>query len=256
MQTITLPIHSLRHSTLLALFAGSTLVSGSAWAQSQEAGENVEDSTRDDSGDYDRDDSGDSNRDDDDGMEPQINDTSDTRPEPPGGTALDDDGNLQDPEITKSAGMGSDDAYATRGVIELGGSLGLDIREELIDFVLAPTVGYFIADRFEISLIPILTVQRVGDPDSDAEETNVRVAVILEPSYHQPLTDSLYVFGGVGFGVAYEEGPGTDFLLRPVLGLDIMIGRSGILKPAGFVDIGFGDGAIGGGLLAGYTVMF
>ncbi len=56
-------------------------------------------------------------------------------------------------------------------------------------------------------------------------------------------------------GFTYESGPGVEALLRPVLGLDIMLGRSGVLKPGAFLDIGLGDGAIGGGFQMSYTVM-
>ena len=34
-----------------------------------------------------------------------------------------------------------------------------------------------------------------------------------------------------------------------------MLGRSGVLKPGAFLDIGLGDGAIGGGFQMSYTVM-
>lgn len=188
-------------------------------------------------------------------MEPEKEDYSEDRPTPPGGTAV-EDGELQDPKVVEGAGMGSAVAYGTRGVVELGGTLGLDIRDETIDFIVAPTVGYFIADRVELSLIPLIRVQQVGDADSDLDETNVRFAAILEGSYHLPLSEVFYAFAGLGLGLTYEEGPGADFLIRPVIGMDIMIGRSGILKPTGFIDIGVGEGALGGGFLAGYTVMF
>jgi hypothetical protein len=35
-----------------------------------------------------------------------------------------------------------------------------------------------------------------------------------------------------------------------------MIGRSGVLKSAGFLEVGLGDGAIAGGFEAGFTVMW
>ena len=55
---------------------------------------------------------------------------------------------------------------------------------------------------------------------------------MLEPSYHLPVSDRLFVFLGIGFGLRYAEDPGVDFALRPKLGVDILVGRSGILKPA------------------------
>jgi len=152
--------------------------------------------------------------------------------------------------------LGSEVAYGDRGVVELGGMVGLDVRDELFDFSIAPTVGYFIVDRLELTLIPILRIRSVTDDATGASETNVRFAGILEPSYHLPFTDYLYGFAGLGIGFTYESGPGVEALLRPVVGLDVMVGRSGILKPAGFIDVGLGAGAMGGGFQAGYTVMF
>jgi hypothetical protein len=163
---------------------------------------------------------------------------------------------VESPPVIRGAGMGSEIAYGDQGVVELGGQFALDIRDELFSIAIAPTLGYFLVDRFELTLIPIVRILRTEDGVSGNSETFVQVAALLEPSYHLPITDDLFVFGGLGIGFTYEEGPGFAFLLRPVLGLDVMVGRSGILKPAGFIDVGFGDGAIGGGFQAGYTVMF
>jgi len=186
-------------------------------------------------------------------MEPTVSDNSEQRSEPPGGTAEVPD--MSNPPVETAAGMGSDVTYADRGVVELGGTLGLDIRDEALTLRIAPSVGYFLLDRFELTLLPIITVVNVDD-DPGPTETTVSFSVVLEPSYHLPFSDSFYGFAGLGLGVAFEEGPGADFLLRPVLGMDILIGRSGILKPYGFLDVGLGNGALGGGFMAGYTVMF
>lgn len=184
---------------------------------------------------------------------PEISDNSEERPEPPGGPA--EFGDMEDPTVEQSAGMGSDVAYGDRGVVELGGTFGFDLRDELFTLRIAPTVGYFLVDRFELTLVPIISVVNVSD-NAGPSETTVAFSVVLEPSYHLPLSDWFYVFAGLGMGVTFEEGPGADFLLRPVVGVDIMIGRSGILKPYGFLDVGLGNGAVGGGFMAGYTVMF
>lgn len=186
-------------------------------------------------------------------MEPRVSDNSEARAEPPGGTAeLDAVG---DPTVETSAGMGSGVTYADKGVVELGGTAGFDLRDELFTLRIAPSVGYFLVDRFELTLLPIITVVNVSE-NAGPSETTVAVSVVLEPSYHLPFSDSFYGFAGLGLGVTFEEGPGADFLLRPVLGVDILIGRSGILKPYGFLDVGLGNGAVGGGFMAGYTVMF
>jgi hypothetical protein len=196
---------------------------------------------------------GTANGDGDNSMEPRVSDNSEKRSEPPGGTAKFDD--MDNPTVEQSAGMGSDVTYADRGVVELGGTLGLDVRDQLFTLRIAPSVGYFLVDRFELTLVPIISVVNVSD-NAGPSETTVGVSVVLEPSYHLPFSNSFYGFAGLGLGVTYEEGPGVDFLLRPVLGLDILIGRSGILKPYGFLDVGVGNGAIGGGFMAGYTIMF
>jgi hypothetical protein len=78
---------------------------------------------------------------------------------------------------------------------------------------------------------------------------------VLEPSYHLALSDRTFAFGGLGLGVRYADDPGVDVFLRPRLGMDFMVGRSGIFKPAVFLDIGANDGLTSGGFEAGFTVM-
>ena len=63
------------------------------------------------------------------------------------------------------------------------------------------------------------------------------------------------MFAGIGLGLRYAEDPGVDFALRPKIGMDMLIGRSGILKPAVFIDVGANDGLTQGGFEAGFTVM-
>jgi hypothetical protein len=159
---------------------------------------------------------------------------------------------LQDAEradVAIDAGVGSRIAYARATVVELGGVLALTHASETTTFRIAPSVGYFIVDNIELTLFPELGILKVED------ETDVTFGAMLEPSYHLPVSDSLYGFLGVGFGLRYAEDPGVDFALRPKLGMDFMIGRSGILKPAVFLDIGANDGLTQGGFEAGFTVM-
>lgn len=79
---------------------------------------------------------------------------------------------------------------------------------------------------------------------------------MVEPSYHLPFSDRLFAFAGLGIGLNYAEDPGVDLLFRPRLGLDVLVGRSGILKPAAFMDVGVNDGLSAGGFEAGFTVMW
>jgi hypothetical protein len=241
MKTQWVTTRDLRWTTgwvMCGLFVGGLSFAPRAWAQTAEA---------DESADVD-----------DAELKPEVKDYSEQRPTPPGGTALDRDGETRDmsaPPIVAGAGMGSRVAYAERGVVELGGTLGLDVRDEIVDFSVAPTLGYFIIDRLELTLIPLVSVRSISDDRTGRRETNTRWALIAEPTYHLPLMDYLYGFVGGGIGFTYESGPGVEALLRPVLGLDIMLGRSGVLKPGAFLDIGLGDGAIGGGFQMSYTVM-
>jgi len=147
--------------------------------------------------------------------------------------------------------VGSPLGYALRTVVELGGVLALTHQSQTTDFRIAPSVGYFFIDGLELTLFPEL---QIIDVDG---ETDATVAGTLEPSYHIALQDSsLFGFAGIGVGMSYADDPGVDLFFRPRLGFDIMVGRSGILKPAAFLDVGANDGLTSGGIEAGFTVMW
>jgi opacity protein-like surface antigen len=179
-------------------------------------------------------------------------------PTPPGGPPP----NVRAPEeveVAKNAGVGGDLAYATRSVVEVGGVLALRHQSETTQFRVSPSIGYFFADNLELTLFPELTITRISGDDGDAGEgaqTDWTVGVLLEPSYHLPFNDRLLAFAGLGVGVNFAEDPNVDLLFRPRLGLDILVGRSGIFKPAAFMDVGLADGLSAGGLEAGFTVMW
>ncbi|MBK8691320.1 MAG: hypothetical protein IPN17_03180 [Deltaproteobacteria bacterium] len=139
--------------------------------------------------------------------------------------------------IVSQAGIGGSTAYGRPGVVELGGSIGLTLAGDL-------------------------SSTSTNGVSTSASSLNV----LVEPSYHLPLTQSLFAFLGVGVGLGYADGPGAGFALAPRLGMNIMVGRSGILTPAlQFVYstsqvINTPQGTlIGGntsfGLNVGYTVM-
>ena len=157
--------------------------------------------------------------------------------------------NSRQTRVITGAGVGSDVAYASSGVVELGGALGVTHASETTTIRITPSVGYFIINNLELTLFPELTIFHVED------ETDVTVGGAIEPSYHMPFSDRMFGFVGIGLGVRYAEDPGVDLFLRPRLGMDFMIGRSGIIKPAVFLDIGANDGLEAGGFEAGFTVM-
>lgn len=154
--------------------------------------------------------------------------------------------------IARGAGAGSPLSYARRGVVELGGTLAFTHESETTTFRISQSIGYFFIDGLELTLFPELQITNVDD------EADVQIAAALEPSYHLALGRSglFYGFAGIGIGLSYADEPGADLFLRPRVGLDIMIGRSGILKPAAFLDVGVSDGATAGGFEAGFTVMW
>ena len=155
-----------------------------------------------------------------------------------------------DIEVAKDAGVGSPLAYARRSIVELGGTLALTHDGDITLFRISPSIGYFFVDNVELTLFPNLSILHFAD------DTTVQIGAVLEPSYHLPLSDALYAFAGLGFGFNYAEDPGFEALLRPRIGTDVMVGRSGIFKPALFMDVGFDEGVYAGGLEAGFTVMW
>lgn len=177
----------------------------------------------------------------------------DERPQPPQSEAVQELGDQKQTTVATGAGVGSDIAYASRGVVELGGTLSLTHQSQTTTIRLAPSIGYFFVDNLELTLFPELLILNIDGEDDD--ETDVSVGGTLEPSYHVPFNDRLLGFVGMGLGVRYSDDPGVDVFLRPRVGMDVMVGRSGILKPAVFLDIGANDGLTSGGIEVGFTVM-
>ena len=132
------------------------------------------------------------------------------------------------------AGIGGSTAYGRPGVVELGGTLGLNISGNNRQLTIAPSIGWFFTDNIQISGIIGFNYANTSatvagqSVSSSASSLNV----LVEPSYHLPFSRSLFAFLGLGLGLAYNSRDGAGFALAPRLGLNIMIGRSGILSPA------------------------
>lgn len=125
--------------------------------------------------------------------------------------------------VVEQAGVGSNTAYARAGVIELGGGLSWTAGQTVRTFALKPQVGYFLLDNFELSALVHWTMH-----GSRSES----FAALIEPSGHLPLSDVLFVFAGVGVGASYQHEHRTGLALAPRLGLNVLMGRSGLLTPA------------------------
>lgn len=190
---------------------------------------------------------------------------SDDDPTPPAPSPTPPPGGL-----VKQAGIGGVVSYGRAGVLELGGSASLAAASGYFRFSIAPSIGWFIIDNIQLSAmiglshVSIDTVDAEGAADT---ATQTLFSFILEPSVHIPFTDSLFGFLGVGMGVSYADESGAGFALQPRLGVNVLVGRSGILSPALYVQytttsaIQTDAGTLlqvsfGYGLNLGYTVMW
>jgi hypothetical protein len=135
--------------------------------------------------------------------------------------------------------------YGQQGQWEVGGSLDGSWSPDAFTLGLSPFIGYFLLERVELSLILRLDYENDALPAggrSDAFE----FSVLLEPSYHLPLSERLAVFAGVGVGYARAGGAGA-FDLEPRVGLNIDVGSSGVITPEISVPILFARPTTEGG---------
>jgi hypothetical protein len=149
-------------------------------------------------------------------------------PPPPPAPAV----TLPETGISKQAGIGSPVAYGRAGVLELGGSGGFSAASNYTRFNLSPSVGLFVVDNVELSLITGLNYFRVGSTSTTAETHATEVSALIEPSFHLPFSDVAFGFLGLGAGVNYVTGADAGFALQPRLGANFLVGRSGILTPS------------------------
>jgi hypothetical protein len=128
--------------------------------------------------------------------------------------------------IVSQAGVGGVVGYGRAGVLELGGSAGCAFASDYRSMNLSPTIGWFLADNFEVSAIPSVANIKTGDNSSTLW------SAVLEPSYHVPFNRSMFGFLGVGAGAAHVSGLGTGFAVAPRIGANFMVGRSAVLTPS------------------------
>lgn len=116
--------------------------------------------------------------------------------------------------------------YARQGLREIGGSAGLMLSGDLRNITLAPSIGWFIAESLELSVIASVT-------NVKADETSATMwAMLAEPSYHLPFNPISYGFIGMGVGAAYEEVLGAGLAVAPRVGANFLVGASGVLTPS------------------------
>jgi hypothetical protein len=152
---------------------------------------------------------------------------SDNDPRPPVPAAT-----VPDTGVTKQAGIGGTQAYARSGVLELGGSGGFAAASNFTRFSLSPTIGLFLVDNVELSLITAFEYFRVGATDESPGAHATEFKALIEPSFHLPFSDVVFGFLGLGAGVGYVTGGDAGFALQPRIGANFLIGRSGVLTPS------------------------
>jgi hypothetical protein len=134
--------------------------------------------------------------------------------------------------VTKQAGVGGTQAYARAGVMELGGSGGFSAASNYTRFSLSPSIGLFLVDNVELSLLTAFEYFRVGATDDAPSAHATEFKALIEPSFHLPFSDVAFGFLGLGAGVGYVTGGDAGFALQPRLGANFLVGRSGVLTPS------------------------
>ncbi|MBA3453421.1 MAG: hypothetical protein H0T42_10050 [Deltaproteobacteria bacterium] len=133
---------------------------------------------------------------------------------------------LPDTGIVQQAGVGGMVGYGRAGVLELGGSAGLQMSSEFRSLSINPSIGWFVADNLELSAILGVSNIKAGD------ESATMWSAVVEPSYHLPFNRSMFGFAGLGIGAAYEQRLGAGLAVAPRIGANFLVGRSGVLTPS------------------------
>ena len=116
--------------------------------------------------------------------------------------------------------------YGHAGRFELGGAGGVSVASDVRDVRVAPAIGWFVAERFELSAIASVAHLKAGAQSATLWST------LLEPSYHVALDDRTFGVLGMGIGVAYQRRLGTGLAVAPRIGLEFVVGRALVITPA------------------------
>ena len=132
--------------------------------------------------------------------------------------------------VITQAGTGGPTAYGRAGVLELGGAASFASATDFTQVTLNPSLGWFFLDNVEASAI-------LGISHLSAEGVNSTIlSFLVEPSLHLPFSDNVFGFLGAGIGPAWADGPGLGLAVAPRIGFNALVGRSGVLTPAAFLQ--------------------
>lgn len=129
-----------------------------------------------------------------------------------------------DSGVTRQAGIGGTQAFARAGVLELGGNGSLTLSDDYKEFGLAPSIGWFFMDNWQISARASYSFAKVDGADSVNS-----LLLLAEPSFHMPFSNTLFGFIGIGLGLSSRTDVDIGFALVPRIGMKTLIGRSGML---------------------------
>lgn len=122
---------------------------------------------------------------------------------------------------------GAAPTYAQQGVMEFGVSAGLSLAQDIRALNIAPSLGWFMSDSFEMSAIADLTNIKAGS------ESATLYSGLVEPSFHVAMSgNNVFGFVGMGVGGAYVRELGGALAVAPRLGMDVRLGHAGILRPS------------------------
>lgn len=128
-------------------------------------------------------------------------------------------------DVIEQAGVGGPVAYGSAGVLEVGGTGAIHATNDAVGLRFAPFVGWFPFDGIELTYMNELYGASIQG------ERRFGTLVLIEPSGHLRLTDRLLAFIGLGAGYMYNSRD-HGFALKPRAGFDVLVGRSGIFRPA------------------------
>ncbi len=134
--------------------------------------------------------------------------------------------------VSRQAGTGGQVAYARAGVLELGGSGGFAAANNYRRFEVTPSVGWFIVDNVELSLLGGVNYFDLDGTNGMPGVSATELKALVEPSFHLPFSDTVFGFVGLGAGVNYVTGQSAGFAVQPRLGANFLVGRSGMLTPS------------------------
>ncbi len=146
-------------------------------------------------------------------------------PAPPVPTVLEHAPRESRVTVVEQAGVGGPLSYASATVLEVGGSGSLSVSGGHLYLRMAPFVAWFVLDGLSLSYMHEIYVSK--------QDAHYRVATapMLGATVHFRVTDRLLVATGPECGAMYN-GDRWGVLGRLKLGLDILVGRSGILHPS------------------------